>query len=161
MKQRFGKLSPWWFSWSIICLITGMVLIRIFVKEYETYSMTGLIGSIFLIVVVLVGTMNCIMRALPRWSYLQLDENGFEIKFGRGTMAKPWQECGRFFLLDMKSLIPFRKKERVAMNVKNPNTMEKATKGIGGAHFVFLDTYGVRPSDMVDILNEYRDKASL
>ena len=159
MRQRFARINWWRLTWAIFasCVAIPLMLIAYDTASYE--NLFSVVVFVFVSMVCLGVVISLIIRSLPRWSYLEVDEFGFKIKIGRGLVDYDWDQCSRFFRVELARYPIFGKKERVACNLKSPGKSEEVLKLVSGAHVVLLEDYGINPADLVEIMNEYRDRA--
>jgi len=159
VTQQFSKLSFQRLFLAGVCFLAAIFLLQLLIKEFDSFLTAKTLILAILTILALLGTIGLALTALPGWNYLQVDENGFKLKLGRGSIAHKWQECSRFFAIEKASINSFRKRYCAAVDLLAPTISQKVLKSVSGAHIVFLFDHGVEYSDMVEILNEYRDRS--
>lgn len=158
MNQRFSRTNFWILTWVIILIaISAPILIATYKATSSEEPLAVLIAVIVTLILALL-ILGLFLIALPGWNYLEIDEQGFKIKMGRVNVMHKWTECSRFFRVEHGSSIFFKKKYLVGCDLANAGKGERMTKTISGAHVVLVDTYGVNPPDLIDVMNEYRDR---
>ncbi len=158
VTQKFSKLSFQRLFWAMIWVSAAIYLFQLLIRKHELFSLVEILILATLIAAILLSSIGLILTALPGWNYLLIDENGFKFKFGRGSIAHTWRDCGRFFAVEKDNIFLFRKKYYAAVDLLAPTTSHKALKSLSGGHIVFVYDHGIKPSDLVEILNNYRDR---
>lgn len=159
MKQRFGKFSTWRFSFASMFFLMAIFFSLNLVEFLDQYTIGKLFIQAAFIIIFLVLSISLFTMSMRRWNYLEIDEDGFTMKMGRGSISHKWEECSRFFSVEKQSVLSIlRKKYNAGCDLIKPSKMHAPNKALAGAHIVFIYDYGIRVSDLVDILNEYRDR---
>ncbi|MCP4070846.1 MAG: hypothetical protein GY742_03790 [Hyphomicrobiales bacterium] len=159
MRQRFSKINWRRLLWVIflLCIATPIILAAYQSVSYNEPLSIVIFGAIFL--TLLLAISGVFITALPKWNYLEIDKHGFKVKLGRGVMNYKWKQCSRFFRIEISKGLFLGKKERVGCDLNNPDNAESLLKMVSGVHVVLLHDYGVNISDLVEIMNEYRDSS--
>jgi len=136
--------SPWRIALGLFCLWAA------FTFHFESGFMRflALLGGIF--------------SLMPGYGWLKLDQDGFTFKSLFSTSTTPWANVESFGVITYRALvfIPINRQVgwRIAKNVKRP-MIQKAAGALARYDAVLPDTYGMKATELADLLEAWRVRA--
>lgn len=159
VTQKFGHLNIKRIAYSVMGGMFGLLLLRDVFLTYERYEVYFIMIISFIILMLLLASVVMFIRALPKWTNLEVNENGFVVTMIKTKYSHEWKECSRFFETKKPKMRFFSQKYYVGCDIHHPTKTHQFNKTVTGAHVAFIDDYGVKTSDLVDIMNEYRERS--